>query len=141
MDEAYRLTFELDGDRLALKAVRRVTMRVPRGESSDRAERVGRFVELRGGTGEPLYRRQVTDLASGTVEYPTGDPRRPFARTEAPGRLVTVLVPAHEAARSVALVEVAAPPQRSDRAMQREGYPAPRSRDLITVDLRGEGAA
>lgn len=140
MDEAYRLTFELDGDQLALKAVRRVTMRVPRGERSDRPGRVGRFVELRGREGEPLYRRQVTDLASGTVEYPSGDPRRPFARTAARRRLVTVLVPVHGAARSVALVEVAAPAQRSGRALQRDGYPAPRSRDLITVDLRGEGA-
>jgi hypothetical protein len=83
----------------------------------------------------------VTDLASATVEYPSGDPRRPFGRTAAPRRLVTVLVPAHEAGRSVALTEVAPPAQRRARGPKQVEEAAPRSRDLITVDLRrAEGA-
>jgi len=145
MDEAYRLTFEHEDGGLTLKSVRKVTMRVPRGQRGDAAAQVGRFVELRGDGGEPLYRRQVTDIASRTVEYPTGDPERPFGRTEARRGVVTVLVPADEAARSVALVEVSASGEHKGaglRATAEAAEAAPQSRDLITVDLpRGEEAS
>lgn len=136
MDEAYRLTFEDDGKGLVLKSVRKVTMRVPRGQRDDAKDRIGRFVELRAGDGEPLYRRQVTDIASRTMEFPTGDPERPFGRTAARRGLVTVLVPADEAARSVALVEVAAAPaKRKGRSLRAAPAAAPQRRDLISVDL------
>lgn len=135
MDEAYRLTFEHDGDGLILKSVRKVKMRVPAGRRDDSAEQTGRFVELRGEGGKPLYRRQVTDIASRTVEYPTGDPERPFGRTEARHGIVTVLVPADEGGRSVALVEVAAPSGREGRLRQATRRAAPQRRDLIAVDL------
>lgn len=131
--EAFRLTFEYDGkEKLTLKSIRRLAMRVPPGQSQDEmlADQIGRFVELRGDKGYALYRRQITDLIPQTVEYPTGDPERPFGRV--PNRvkgIVSVLVPAIKGARSVGLVETMGP---SDERVARGRA---RRRDMIAVDL------
>jgi len=137
MDQAYRITFEVDGDRLTLKAVRKLTMRVPPDDRSARSgdDMPGRFIELRGGKGEPLYRREVGNLIARHIEFPTGDPAQPFGRGPAPGRsrLVSVLVPAEPDGRSVAVVESRL---RAERAGRKR---AARRRDLISVDLPRDG--
>ncbi len=135
MDEAYRLTFEFDGERFALISVRRLTMRVPPSQRTEAGDEVGRFVELRGEKGEVLYRRQITDLIERTLEYPTGDPERPFGRVEARGRktIVSVLVPVRKGARSVVLVE-AIGPRPDERGLRK----AEGARELVSVDLPDE---
>ena len=139
MDEAYRLTFEIEGDAFTLKSVRRLAMRVPPGQDAAamRAELGGRFVELRGAGGVPLYRHHVGDLASTMTEYPTGDPARPFGWTKLPRRLFSVLVPVIDGGRSVAIVEVGGRPAGKRAA---KGA-ASSSRALATVELpRGKRA-
>lgn len=144
MDEAYRITLDYDGDRFTLKSMRKLAMRVPPAQRGDR--RIGRFVELRGAKDEPLYRRQIGQLIPETVEFPTGDPKRPFGRTTPPARrLVTVLVPAHERALTLAIVDArgsragkagkTGKAAKTKRAAAGEGGP----RDLFTVKLPRAG--
>lgn len=135
MDEAYRLTFEIDGDELALRSVRRLAMRAPAGEKRTTSDGTvtGRFVELRGEKGEALYRRQISSLLPERHEYPTGDPKRPFGVTASgPRGLVSVVVPAHDRARSIALVH-----ESGRRPSVKKGAKAapPSRRDLLSVDL------
>ena len=138
MDEAYRLTFEIAGDELALRSVRRLAMRAPAGEKRTASDGTvtGRFVELRGEKGEALYRRQISSLLPERREYPTGDPKRPFGVTASgPRDLVSVIVPAHHGARSVALVhEVGRRPSVKAGAKGAKAA-APSRRDLLSVDL------
>lgn len=135
MDEAYRLTFEIAGEELALRSIRRLVMRAPAGEKRTMSDGTvtGHFVELRGKKGEALYRRQISALVPERREYPTGDPKQPFGLTGiGPRSLVSVVVPAHERARSVVLVhEIGRRPsvQKSTRATP------PTRRDLLSVDL------
>ena len=138
MDEAYRLTFEIDGDKLALRSVRRLVMRAPAGEKRTTSDGTvtGRFVELRCAKGEALYRRQISSLVPERREYPTGDPKRPFGVTASgPRDLVSVIVPAHERAHSVALVhEIGRRPSVKTGAKAAKAD-APTRRDLLSVDL------
>lgn len=138
MDEAYRLTFEIDGDELALRSIRRLAMRAPAGEKRTASDGTvtGRFVELRGEKGEALYRRQISSLIPERREYPTGDSQRPFGVTgSGPRGLVSVIVPAHEHARSIALVhEIGRRPSVQTGAKGAKAV-APSRRDLLSVDL------
>ncbi|MFA7441279.1 MAG: hypothetical protein WCZ66_09980 [Sphingomonadaceae bacterium] len=131
MKHAFRITFEYDGEKFALKSTRRVTMRVPRGQSPAEIGRdlTGRFVELRGARDELLYRRTVAGLMEPKVEYPTGDPARPFGHAKPPkGMIASVLVPARDGARKVAVVET-----KGREAGKSEAKTT--SRDLFIVDL------
>lgn len=146
MSHAWRLTFTYDGDEFSLKSSRRILKRIPRGQSKDdmAASRTGRYVELRGANKEVLYRRAVTELLSPTVEFPTGDPARPLGRATAPRRgSVSILVPAEPEGRSVAIVEAGrgkpASSEKSQTGARSTSVDAPR--DLIAVDLPGEGGA
>jgi hypothetical protein len=135
MDEAYRLTFEHDGERIALKSKHRLVKRVPRGQTPDqmaRRDTLGSFVELRDAENRPLYRRRVADLFPSSLEYPTGDPARPLARTRsAPAHgIVSVLVPVRPGSRSVALVQSTGRPSGKEAVSVAQGY-----RDLIVIDL------
>lgn len=136
MDEAYRLTFDFNGKELMLKSVRRLTMRVPPGQSRQAMGQglTGRFVELRDEAGQPLYRRQVSGLVSQTVEYPTGDPARPFGRKVLRRhQTVAILVPALPHGRTVAVVEAVGRP-----ADQARGAEAAEQRELVIVDLASQ---
>ena len=133
MDHAYRVTLEYDGEKFALKSMLRVAMRVPRGQSPGDIARnlTGRFVELRGDADELLYRRAVGELIPPTIEYPTGDPDRPFGRAKPPrGATVAVLVPVREGGRKVAIVEAGSLGTAKTRGETRFT-----SRVLFTVDL------
>jgi hypothetical protein len=135
MDEAYRLTFEVEGEELALRSIRRLVMRAPAGETHMTSDGTvtGHFVELRGKKGDALYRRQISALVPERREYPTGDPRQPFGLTGVgPRTLVSVIVPAHERARSLVLVhEIGRRPSLQKGAKAA----APMRRDLLFVDL------
>ncbi len=138
MDEAYRLTFEIDGDALALRSVRRLVMRAPAGEKRTASDGTvtGRFIELRGEKGEALYRRQISSLVPERREFPTGDPKRPFGLTEGgPRGLVSVIVPAHDRARSVALVDEIGRRPSVQTAAKGAKAAAPSRRDLLSVNL------
>jgi len=104
MTDAWRLTFAYHGDDFTLKSVSRVTKRIPRSQYID-GNHSACDVELRGEGNEVLYRRTIAHLIPDTVEYPTGDPARPFGRVAAPlAGEVAVLVPAARDGRYVALV-------------------------------------
>ncbi len=108
MTQALRLTFEYDSQEMKLKSVRRLEMRVPAGQSARDMARplAGHFVEVRAETGAALYRRSISGLMPDMVEYPTGNPARPFGRAVAiRKRSISVLVPALEQGRSVAIVK------------------------------------
>ena len=136
MDEALRITLEYDGEKFAVKSIRRVAMRVPRGQSQGDIARnlTGRFVELRGAANELLYRRAVAELIPKTVEYPTGDPAQPFGRAKPPrGTSVSVLVPIRKGGRKVAIVETAGLAGKAKSSDARYA-----SRDLLVVDVPAE---
>ena len=146
MDEAYRLIFSFDGEGFKLQSTERVAMRVPPGTVPKPAAAgfaaaaapglAGHFVELRDAGGAALYQRPIAAPEALRLEYPTGDPERPLARAEtAAPAMMSVLVPAREAGRTVALVEAA--PAR--RGMGLAAGSAPARRDLISVDLPAAG--
>jgi hypothetical protein len=131
MDEAFRITLEYDGEKLSLKSIRRVAMRVPRGQTQADIARnpAGRFLELRGADDELLYRRAVGQLIPPTIEYPTGDPAQPFGRAKPPrGASFSVLVPVRKGARRVSIVESGGATAKAS---------ARGTRDLFTADLPG----
>ena len=135
MDEAYRLIFSIEGGAYKLQSTERLEMRVPPAAEADAAEHEGHFVELRDAGGEALYQRPIAAPEALRLEYPTDDPDRPLARAEtsAPS-VVSVLVPAQEAGRSVALVEASpAPAAGAQGALEARSGPA--RRDLISVEL------
>jgi hypothetical protein len=150
MDEAYRLIFSFDGEGFKLESTERVAMRVPPGAAPKPAAAgfapaaaapglAGHFVELRDAAGAALYQRPIAAPEALRLEYPTGDPERPLARAEtAAPAMMSVLVPAREAGRSVALVE-ATPPRARARGMGLAARPAPARRDLISVELPAAG--
>jgi len=141
MDEAFRVTFELGRDGLALRSVRRLAMRAPAGVRSDGrdAESPGRFVELRDARGAALYRRHIDHIIPDAMEFPTGDPERPLARGRPLTRtcILPILVPAAKEARSLAVVEVSRP---RTRGAAKQGAPL-RPRDLVSVELPRDGKA
>ena len=154
MDEAYRLIFSFDGDGFKLESTERVAMRVPPGTVPARGaaagfaraaaapEPAGHFVELRDSDGAALYQRPIAAPETLRLEYPTGDPERPLARAEtATPAMMSVLVPAREAGRSVALVEAAPRGGAGARSMSLTGEAAPARRDLICVALPAPGEA
>lgn len=126
MDHALRVMFEYDDDRIELRSIRRIAMRVPRSQPPRAA---GQSVELRDAEGQVLYRRHA-EVIPRFVEYPTGNADRPFDRVRAPSRgVASVLVPVHERARSVAVVEARPDPgvAAADRALG--------TAELVAVDL------
>lgn len=134
MTDAWRLTFAYDGDDFTLKSIRRLTKRVPPGQPVAAQSR-GMCVELRDGQSRVLYRRSIAQLLPATMEYPTGDPKRPLARVNAPGAgEVALLVPADPRGRHVA---VAGPRLgrlgAADTAKFADEASGPR--DLISVEL------
>ena len=129
MDVALRVTFEYDGDRIAVRSIRRVAMRVPPGQAARSLRAAGQWVELRDAEGNVLYRRRA-EVIPRSLEYPTGDPDRPIGRARAPDRgVASFLVPAHDRASSVAVVET--PPDTGEAAVDAELEPT----ELLVVEL------
>ncbi|HVQ09215.1 MAG TPA: hypothetical protein VMS43_12360 [Allosphingosinicella sp.] len=144
MDEAYRLIFSFDGERVQLQSMEKLAMRVPPAIAAvspgAEAGLVGHFVELRDAEGAALYQRPIAPPEALRLEYPTGDPERPLGRAEAAApATMSVLVPAREAGRSVALVEAAAPPGGDAAGAEPTAESAPVRRDLISVALPAAG--
>jgi hypothetical protein len=111
MSDAYRLVFDVEDDHITLTHIRRIAMRVPPSQTTAEMARPtsGRFVEVIGDQDRTLYRRPLEVQLNPHVEYPTGDPARPFGHAPAPRRReVVVLVPADPAARRALIVEVRA---------------------------------
>jgi hypothetical protein len=132
MSEALRVTFEYDEDRIEVRSIRRIAMRVPPGSRPRRTGGAGQAVELRSAEGEVLYRR-AGEVIPRTIEYPTGDADRPFGRVPAPRRgVASVLVPVDERARSVAIVETRRLHAEGDEERRAEAAAS----DLVTVDLQ-----
>jgi len=126
MPDALRVTFDYDGERIEVRSIRRIAMRVPPMSRSASSDVMGQAVELRAGDGEVLYRR-AGQVIPRTVEYPTGDADRPLDRVLAPRRgVASVLVPVDERARSVAVVEGSRP---------RRGGGEDRSAEIVAADL------
>lgn len=124
MSGSWRLSFIREGDGYIARSADRIAGRTPGGtwsnperpdgkERTSRPEKesntVGRFLELRDEEGQTLYRRAVTQSLPDMLEYPTGDPDRPFGRAPVPqGKVIFVRVPADERARSAAVVDATA---------------------------------
>jgi hypothetical protein len=143
MDEAYRLIFSFDDEGIQLQSMEKLAMRVPPAiaavSTGAEAGLVGHFVELRDAEGAALYQRPIAPPAL-RLEYPTGDPERPLGRAEAAApAMMSVLVPAREAGRSVALVEAAAPRGADAAGAELRAESAPVRRDLISVALPAAG--
>lgn len=134
MPKSFRLVFEYrDGNYVSL-APKRLQMTVPQTDHQAHLRSAGgRFVELRSAEGETILSSRVPSDHRPTVEYPTGDPDRPFGRAEPPpGSIVTVVVPADDRAATAALVEVSTSRSPGEFRMTR--------RDLATVSLTdGDG--
>jgi hypothetical protein len=128
MDEAYRITFVQDESGFQVAGVQRLEMRVPAGQATDPASpRMGHFVELRGMEGEALYQRSFAPPAFRGIEYPDAEGQMRWAQG-ATSKTFSVLVPATDSARSVALVQQAL-------ASSLWGPPRIRRRDLVEIDL------
>ena len=139
MSDAYRLVFDVEDDHITLTHVRRIAMRVPRGQTAAEMSQPtsGRFVEVIGDQDRTLYRRPLEVQLDPRVEYPTGDPARPFGRAAAPRRReVVVLVPADPQARRALIVEVRARRQRDGAAASAV---AVERRELVSVTLPDAG--
>lgn len=140
MDDAYRLIFSVKDGAYRLRSMERVKMRVPPAAERDSTGHAGHFVELRDAGGEALYQRPVATPETLRLEYPTGDPDRPLARAEtAAPAMMSVLVPAAAAGRSVALVEAAPAVTAAEAALEESAVPA--RRDLISIELPRAGEA
>jgi hypothetical protein len=137
-EQALRIVFRHDEKGVTLKSAERVDMRIPPSEVGDRAlpsGTVGLFAELRSGDGATLFTRALADRDARRLEYPTGDKDRPFGHALVPGPVfVSVLLPAHRDARSVALVRTAMPRFIHIPFLRRQ-----RRRVLKIFPLPGEG--
>lgn len=134
MSEALRLRFEYVEDRIDLVSVQRLSMRVPPPSGPRPPSGGGPAVELRDEAGQVLYRRVAT-VVPDTVEYPTGDPQRPWAHGPAPDRGVSsVLVPVDGRGRLVAVVGFPREAQERGSAAGEPVAPV----DLATVPLAVE---
>lgn len=101
-----RLTFSYRGQEIELVSTQAVDMKVPPADALRWDERSSGFwVVLRDDGGQPLYRRITADPIRTSVEFPSGDPKRPLARQNvaSPEGVFVVLVPDLPQARSVAL--------------------------------------
>lgn len=111
MSEALRLTFVQRGAKVELRSVRRIRMRVPPGardpQAKIRDDAVGEWIELRGGNGETLYRRFVSELVQADLNVAHAARGEPMRRAEGLPRehVFTVLVPYREDARRVLVVQ------------------------------------
>lgn len=132
MDEALRVTFEYDDDRITLRSIRRIAMRVPPSQPPRSPRAAGQSVELRDAEGRVLYRRHA-EVIRRFIEYPTGNAERPFDRVRAPSRgVASVLVPVYTQARSVAVIEarLEAAEVARDRTLE--------TAELVAVDLEAD---
>ena len=133
MTHAWRLTFAYDGDSFTLKSTLKLEKRVPAGQAAD-AKHSGKYVELRSAQRKVIYRRRISELLPDTVEYPTGDPEKPFGRAARKSGEVSILVPALAEGQTVAIVAAGRPLSDATRKQGAEAEAAI-VRDLISVDL------
>lgn len=134
MTESIRLLFRYRGDEMVVHSMRRIRMRAPI-EDRQRATTgiAGRFVELRSEDGRVIYRRLITGEAPRMVEYPTGDPQRPFARVAPPpGAIFSIVVPLVDRASQAVIVDVEAAAADGGAVSRTSGLAA---RDVVTVGL------
>jgi hypothetical protein len=124
---AIRLTIAYRGDDLRVVSSQSIRMAVPPSDGTYGYEsNSGFWFEVRSEQNECMYRRVVPNPFAGEIEAPSGDPERPFTRTQAPGKeeVFVLLIPEIEAARE--LVLCGAP----------KGEPAARARPIAAIDLR-----
>jgi hypothetical protein len=101
---AVRLIFEYDGDNVRLVLQQPVDVAVT-GFDLARTERAGHFVEVRDAQGASLARVPVRDAMTASAEVFPEAPGQPITRVDVPTQgAFTVVVPATEAARRVAIV-------------------------------------
>lgn len=136
MDEAYRLTFIFEGETAELDSMERLEMRVPPGAEIEATQgAVGHFVELRDSGGGSLYRRPFNPPRPRGIEYPDEHGGMAWAPASRPG-VVSVLVPATEDGRSVALV-AARPVAPGFLGFFQSLLGPNRRRDIVKVELPG----
>jgi len=129
--EAIRLMFEYRDGAFVPLAPKNVRMVAPHPPATrDETPTEGRFVELRGADGVAVRSIRVGESGPPMAEFPTGDPNKPFGRTEPPpGAILSVVIESDKRATHAALVDVAAPSDRRERGFEKH--------DLAVVPLPG----
>lgn len=136
---AIRLIFEYDGDDVRLVAQQRVDVAVT-GFDTPRVLGPGHYVEMRDESGAALTRVPVRDAFAGSAEVFPEQPGEPITRVdvEHASGAFTVVVPAPEASRVVAVVEVPPTPPSVPRVGGGATSPLPGTpevRELATFPL------
>lgn len=147
MLQSWRLTLVHTGDGFETQSVEQLESRTTGGfwlDPDDTKSRrvsgrpvVGRFIELRDAKGRTIYRRDITETAPDTLEFPTGNSDRPLGRIPMPkGKLLFIRVPANERATSAAVVEESVPKGRKAKDAGKEDDSDIVRKVLIEVELR-----
>jgi hypothetical protein len=132
---ALRLIFEYDGDEVRLVSQHPVDVAVS-GFDLARVPRPGHYVETRSEQNEPLSRVPVREAFSTSAEVFPERPGEPITRVDVPRPrgAFTVVVPAGETVKRVALIRVQPPP---DEAPQRPGArattPTPAEPEIVEM--------
>lgn len=132
---ALRLIFEYDGDEVRLVSQHPVDVAVP-GFDLARVPRPGYYVETRSAENEPLSRVPAREAFSTSVEVFPETPGEPITRIDLPRPrgAFTVVVPAGEAVKRVALMRVQPPPdEAAPRPGARATTPAPAESEIVEM--------
>jgi hypothetical protein len=147
MLESWRLTLAHKGGGFVAQTVERLNGRTAGGNWIDPDEfktqrqpvrpTVGRFIELRDADGRTIYKRDITESAPDTLEYPTGNADSPFGRMPMPeGKLVFIRVPGHGRAKSAVILEATVRKGRKAKDTEPEESSDIVSKVLVEVELR-----
>lgn len=135
MSKVYRLTFDVDGEKISLRSAVKVAMRLSplQIQYMREADDPDGFIELRDARENPLSRFLAPELTRRHLEYPTGDPAQPLGNVDVSTTrtAITILVPVDEAATSIALVAPNRFAVRSDGSRVDAA-----SHDILVIDAR-----
>lgn len=139
---AIRLIFEYEGDQIRLISQQRVDVAIP-GHKLPQEAQEGKFVEVRNAARDPISRVRIADSLGASAEVFPEQPGEPITRVdvERPKGAFTVVVPAPEEAREVAVVQLTPPPPGVLRVSAGTTSPhagEPESRELAAFPLEAE---
>lgn len=135
-NRAVRLIFEYEGDDIRLVLQQRVDVAVT-GFDIARTARAGHVVEVRDADGAGLARVAVHDAMTGSAEVFPEHAGEPITRVDVPVRgAFTVVVPASEAARRIAVVRnEVVPGAPAVRSATSDAAPLPAVRSVDLADF------